>query len=124
MLNSHTMGVTRTTKAVEEAWAWVKWSCGRDFAVDRLVSGAGGPVGRPDVWRNDQVLRTIPELRDWADLMERARPNHIPANLRGQEIEETMDRNLNAVWRGQVGPTDGIKQTVTEIQQVLNLPRG
>ena len=123
MVNTHTMGVTRTTKHANEAWAWVKWSCGRDFAVDRIMSGNGGPVGRPDVWRNEQVLRDIPEWKDWTEVMDKAMPNHIPANLRGQEVEEALDKHLGSVWLGDVGPADGIKRAVTAINEILRQPR-
>ncbi len=123
MINTHTMGVTRPTKHVEEAWAWVKWSCGKDFAIHRILSGAGGPVGRPDVWRNEQVLRDIPEWKDWLEIMDKARPNHVPANLRGQDVEDAFDKHLGAVWRGEIGPADGIKRAVTAIQEVLRQPR-
>jgi multiple sugar transport system substrate-binding protein len=122
MLNSHTMGVVKTSKHPDEAWAWVKWSCGRDYSVHRVLSGNGGPAGRPDAWRNEQVLREIPEWKDWADLMDRARPNHIPANLRGQELEAAFDQHTGAIWRGELGPADGIKQTTAAVQEVLRLP--
>jgi ABC-type glycerol-3-phosphate transport system substrate-binding protein len=122
MLNSHTMGVVKTTKHQDEAWAWVKWSCGRDYSVHRVLAGNGGPTGRPDAWRNEQVLREIPEWKDWADLMDRARPNHIPANLRGQELEAAFDQHTGAIWRGELGPADGIKQTTAAVQEVLRLP--
>lgn len=123
MVNTHTMGVTRTTKHVDEAWAWVKWSCGKDFAVDRIMSGNGGPVGRPDVWKNEQVLRDIPEWKDWTEVMDKAMPNYIPANLRGQDVEEALDKHLGSVWLGEVGPADGIKQAVTAINEILRQPR-
>jgi multiple sugar transport system substrate-binding protein len=122
ILNSHTMGVTSTTKKAEEAWAWVKWSCSKDFAVHRILSGNGGPVGRPDVWRNDQVLRDIPEWKDWIELMDTAKPNHIPANLRGQDVEEALNKHLTTVWRGELAPADGIKQAVIAINEILRQP--
>lgn len=122
LLNTHTMGVTRTSKHPEAAWTWVSWSCGREYAVHRVLSGNGGPVGRPDVWRHEQVLREIPEWKDWADLMDRARPNHVPANLRGQDLEAALDTHLGNVWRGAVSPADGIKQAVAAVQEVLRQP--
>ena len=123
MLNSHTMGVVKATKHPDEAWAWVKWSCGRDYSVQRVLAGNGGPTGRPDAWRDAQVLREIPEWKDWADLMDRARPNHVPANLRGQELEAAFDQHTGVIWRGELGPADGIKQTAAAVQEVLRLPR-
>lgn len=119
MLNSHTMGVTKTTKYPEEAWAWVKWTCGKDYAIHRVLAGNGGPVGRPDVWRNEQVLREIPEWKEWADLMDKAKPNYVPANLRGQDVEEAFDTHMGRVWRGEIAPADGVKQATVAVQEVL-----
>lgn len=122
-LNSHTMRVLNAAKHVEEAWAWVKWTCGKDYAVHRVLAGNGGPVGHPDVWRHEQVLREIPEWKDWADIMDKDKPNHVPANLRGQEVEAAFDKHTGAIWRGEIGPADGIKQTTAAVQEVLRQSR-
>jgi multiple sugar transport system substrate-binding protein len=122
MLNSHTMGVIKTTKHAEEAWAWVKWSCGTEYAVQRVLVANGAPGGRPAAWRDERVLREIPEWKDWADAMDKAEPNHVPANLRGQEVEAAFDQHMGAIWRGEIGPVDGIKQATAAVQEVLRQP--
>jgi hypothetical protein len=48
--------------------------------------------------------------------------NSIPANLRGQELEAAFDQHTGAIWRGELGPADGIKQATAAVQEVLRLP--
>ena len=122
VLNSHTMGVTSTTKHKEEAWAWVKFSSSKEFSVDRITTGNGGPNGRHDVWRNERLLKEIPDWKDWADLMDKAKIQHVPANLRGQDMEDALNRSLNAIWNGMISPADGVKQAVTAINEILKQP--
>lgn len=121
MLTTHTMSVVAKTRHVDEAWAWAKWSCSRDFVLHRVASGNGAPVGRSDVWHDDRVKREYPdpEWSSWAELMQEAIPNYAPANLRGKDVEDTLDEQLGLVWQGKVGPADGIKQTVAAMQEVL-----
>ena len=119
---SHTMGVTSSTKNVEEAWAWTRWSCSKDFGVHRVISGNGGPGGRPDIWKNEQLLKDVPGWGNWVSLMDDVMPQHNPANLRGQEIEDALNPRLNAIWRGEVAPADGVKQAVAAINEVLRQP--
>jgi multiple sugar transport system substrate-binding protein len=124
ILVSHTMGVTAATKSVDEAWAWTRWSCGKDFAVHRLLSGNGGPGGRPDIWKNEQVIKEIAGWQNWISLMDDVQPHYVPANLRGQEVEDALNKQLNAIWKGEVAPADGVKLAVAGVNEVLRQPAG
>jgi multiple sugar transport system substrate-binding protein len=122
ILVSHTMGVTTSTKYVDEAWAWTKWSCSKEFGVHRVISGNGGPGGRQDIWKNDQLLKDVVGWQNWVGLMDDVMPHYIPANLRGQEVEDALNKQLNSIWRGEVAPADGVKQAVGAINEVLRQP--
>ncbi|MDQ3700610.1 MAG: extracellular solute-binding protein [Chloroflexota bacterium] len=122
ILVSHTMGVTSATKHVPEAWAWTKWACSKDFGVHRVLTGNGGPGGRPDIWKNEQLHKEVAGWQNWVGLMDEVMPHHIPANLRGQEVEDALNKQLNAVWRGEVAPADGVKQAVSAVNEVLRQP--
>jgi ABC-type glycerol-3-phosphate transport system substrate-binding protein len=122
ILVSHTMGVTSSTKLKDEAWAWTKWSCSKDFGVHRVISGNGGPGGRQDIWKNEQLLKDVVGWQNWVGLMDDVMPHYIPANLKGQEVEDALNKQLNAIWRGEMNPADGVKQAVSAINEVLKQP--
>jgi len=122
ILVSHTMGVTSATKNVDEAWAWTKWSCSKDFGVHRVISGNGGPGGRQDIWKNEQLLKDVAGWQNWVSLMDDVAPHYVPVNLRGQDVEDALNKQLTAIWSGQVAPADGIKQAVSAVNEVLRQP--
>jgi multiple sugar transport system substrate-binding protein len=122
ILVSHTMGVTSSTKLKDEAWAWTKWSCSKDFGVHRVLSGNGGPGGRQDIWKNDQLIKDVVGWQNWISLMDDVAPHYIPANLKGQDVEDALNKQLNSIWRGEVNPADGVKQAVSAINEILKQP--
>ena len=122
MLNSHTMGVVKATKHPDEAWAWVKWSSGRTTRCSGCSPATGARRAAGRVARRAGAARD-PGVEGLGRPDGPGPPNHVPANLRGQELEAAFDQHTGAIWRGELGPADGIKQTAPAVQEVLRLPR-
>ncbi|MBI3973111.1 MAG: extracellular solute-binding protein [Chloroflexi bacterium] len=118
----HNMGITTQSKAVAEAWAFLKSYTSKEAGVDKVLDGAGVPGGRPDSWNDPRILSGVPEYKVVARAFEYAKPEHAPANFRGLEASAAIDRELQPVFNGTEGVEAGLARASSVLQAILDQP--
>ena len=122
MLNQHMMSVAAVAKHPEAAWEWVKWTCSRKFSIERALKGLGGPTGMASVWHDPGLLQEFPPWQEWAAIMDHVGPNNTAANLRGKELEDTLNQGISGIMVEEVGVKEGLERIREECQKVLDKP--
>lgn len=118
----HIMGITSQSRAVAEAWTFLKSYTSKEAGVDKALDGAGVPGGRPDAWHDPRIVAAVPQYTIVAKAFEWARPEHAPANFRGLEASGTIDRELQPVFAGTEDVGAGVLKAAEALQRVLDLP--
>lgn len=118
----HIMGITSQSKAVAEAWAFLRSYTSKDAGVDKALDGAGVPGGRPDAWNDPRILAGVPQYKIVARAFEYAKPEAAPANVRGLEASGAIDRELQPMWAGTEAVDAGLTRASTVLQGILDQP--
>jgi len=93
----------------------------KEDGVEHVFGGAGSPGTRDDVW-DDPKLNEFNHIYGTirAAFPEGPRPWLFPANARTQEFNDTMVASLQAIWTDQVGFDEGLEETLTILQEILD----
>jgi ABC-type glycerol-3-phosphate transport system substrate-binding protein len=114
-------GITGNSAHPNEAFQVLDFYSTFEDGVEHVFGGAGSPGGRVDVWQSDRlgeishIYRTIAETYP-----DGPAPWYRPANGRVSEFIDTMDNNLQAIWTEQLSFEEGVEQTYTLCQEVLD----
>jgi ABC-type glycerol-3-phosphate transport system substrate-binding protein len=107
-------------KSPDHGWELIKLITDREGALTLNTIGGEGALVRPDIM-GDAYFQDA-NFRVYLENFENAMVHVVPANFRGQEYEETVNRVGLPWYRGEVGFDDGLRTWNDEIQKVLDKP--
>jgi ABC-type glycerol-3-phosphate transport system substrate-binding protein len=115
------MGLLNASKNKEIAWEVLKLHVSQDAGVQKVLSGAGAPGGRPDCYEDPKLLEAFPGAKVVKWQLGFAWPEWLPWNLRGREMTVALEQNLQNVWLNSVAVDAGIDKTIKAMEDVLAL---
>jgi len=106
----------------DAAWEFHKFLSSKEAGLKMYELNAI-PSARADVW-SDPILTADETHAIWAPLMDAAGPLRYPANLRLREFEINVNQELSNIWLGNKDVDQGIADTISSTQKILDQPRG
>ncbi|MBX3014142.1 MAG: extracellular solute-binding protein [Caldilineaceae bacterium] len=93
----------------------------KEDGIEHVFGGAGSPGTRDDVW-SDPKLAEFSHIYGTIQSVypDGPSPWYFPANNRTSEFHDVLLNNLQAIWTNQVGFDEGLEQTLTLCQEVLD----
>lgn len=122
MLNEHTLGLFQKSKNPQAAWEVLKWACGEEMCVRRVLDGMGGPNGQSTVWNNAEIIAKFPTYKLVADIMGRVEPDWRCANFRGEDVGPAFNQPVQAVLANEKTPEEAVPEIVAAVNEALQLP--
>ena len=120
LLNEHVFGIAQASKNPPEAWQFLKWICGKDMCKRRVLEAQGGPVAKPDVWLDADIIKKYPTYGKVGEIMNQIEPDWKAANFRGDEITNNFTQRYSEMEVGQATPADTLKAIVNETNEILS----
>lgn len=120
MLNEHVFGITKNSKAPDEAFSVLTWMCGKEMNVQAMVQGHKGPIARADVWADDRIYEKAPAYKKLKPVMDEIEADMLIGNWRGEEYDDTIQAVYDALELGKITPEQAIEQMQKDGQAVLD----
>jgi ABC-type glycerol-3-phosphate transport system substrate-binding protein len=122
MLNEHTLGVFYKSQNPWGAWELVKWACGEDMCVRRVLDGMGGPNAQKASWNADEIVKRHPTYKLIGEIMDKVEPDWRVANFRGEEVLTPLTQYYAGIEADEISPQEAVQKIVDETQIALDLP--
>ena len=117
------LGLASSSKAIDQAWEFLKFATSQESGVQKDLQGWGAPGARPDVYNDPRLQAANPVYKLAAIAMETCGLQANPYNLRDTEMNSVITNEMDKIWLNQVDVATGLKNTQAEVQKVLDLPR-
>jgi multiple sugar transport system substrate-binding protein len=121
------------SKVQDQGWQVTRWFTDKETGIALALqkTGSNTPGMRKDVYCDERVLADPDYPREMLERVCKAMelaptvPYSVPYNFRQPQVEEVMQRHLNAFLANAVAPSAAVMRTFHgELQTVLDLPRG
>lgn len=113
--------ITGNSKHPNEAFQVLDFYSTMEDGIEHVFGGAGSPGGRNDVWSSDRLNEINPIYKITVEKYpDGPLPWYRPANGRVSEFIDTMNNNLQSIWTEQLSFEEGLEQTYTLCQEVLD----
>ncbi|NJN84956.1 MAG: sugar ABC transporter substrate-binding protein [Caldilineaceae bacterium] len=113
--------ITGNSDHPNEAFNILDFYSTKEDGIEHVKFGAGSPGGRIDVWESDELNEIDPIFRLHSEIYPEGPKGWFrPANARTSEFIDTLNNNLQAIWTDVVGFDEGVEQTYTLCQEVLD----
>lgn len=122
MLNEHTLGIFQASKNPQGAWEVLKWACGEDMCVRRVLDGMGGPNAQKMSWNSPKIIEAHPTYELIGEIMDKVEPDWRCANFRGEDVGTPISQYHSAVEANELSPEEAVGKITAEVQQALELP--
>jgi ABC-type glycerol-3-phosphate transport system substrate-binding protein len=122
MLNEHTLGIFYKSQNPWGAWEVVKWACGEDMCVRRVLDGMGGPNAQKRSWNDPEIIKRFPTYKLVGEIMDIVEPDWRVANFRGEEVGTPLSQYHTAVEANEMTPEEAVAKILDETQAAMDLP--
>ncbi|MCC6168539.1 MAG: extracellular solute-binding protein [Caldilineaceae bacterium] len=113
--------ITGNSKHPNEAFQVLDFYSTMEDGIEHVFGGAGSPGGRNDVWSSERLNEINPIYKTTVEKYpDGPLPWYRPANGRVSEFIDTMNNNLQSIWTEQLSFEEGLEQTYTLCQEVLD----
>lgn len=113
--------ITGNSKHPNEAFQVLDFFSTQEDGIEHVFGGAGSPGGRNDVWSSERLNEINPIYKTTVEhFPDGPLPWYRPANGRVSEFIDTMNNNLQSIWTEQLSFEEGLEQTYTLCQEVLD----
>jgi trehalose/maltose transport system substrate-binding protein len=122
VLGGWCLGVSKYTRHLSEAIAFVKYLAGRDAQMKRAISGGFLPTF-PSLYRDPAVLRANPFFSVIADV-----PNRVvrrPAALAGgkyESVSQAYSHGVHRILTREVSASEGASEIQTDLVHLTGYP--
>jgi ABC-type glycerol-3-phosphate transport system substrate-binding protein len=120
------------TGVADQSWQVVKWFTDHETGVALALqkTGSNTPGMRKDVYCDERILADPDYPREMMERVCRAMdlaptvPYSVPHNFRQPQVDEVMQRHLNAFLANEAAPSAAVMRTFhADLQAVLDQPR-
>lgn len=124
MLNEHVNGVAESRFCLhpQEAFEYLKWISGKEFAIQGIASGLGAPIARQDFWEDPRLYKISPNHMLLKDLMLNIEPDFLVANWRGDQFETVFGNAYQKLELNTVTVDQAATQIPKDCQALLDQP--
>ena len=122
MLNEHTLGIFFKAPNPQGAWEVLKWACGEDMCVRRVLEGMGGPNAQKRSWNDPEIIARHPTYKLIAEIMEIVEPDWRCANFRGEDVGLPVSQYHSAVEANEMTAEEAAAKITEGVNKALNLP--
>jgi len=121
MLNEHTLGIFYKSQNPWGAWEVLKWACGEDMCVRRVLDAMGGPNAQKKSWTDAKIIEKYPTYKLVGEIMDKVEPDWRVANFR-EETLVPFTQYHGAVEAKELTPKEAAQKITTETQAAMDLP--
>lgn len=122
MLNEHTLGIFYKAPNPQGAWEVLKWACGEDMCIRRVLDGMGGPNAQKMSWESPKILTKHPAYKIVAEIMNKVEPDWRCANFRGEDVGLPVGQYHSGVEAAELTPKEAVQKITDEVNKALELP--
>jgi ABC-type glycerol-3-phosphate transport system substrate-binding protein len=116
------LGIAARSKAQDIAWELAKHYCTREVGIYKLHTPAGMPAAREDVYNSEEAIALHPGFPLLGQAGEWSKPHIVPWNLRGAEVIDAVENNMERIYLGELTVEQGVELIQQEVQTVLDKP--
>jgi ABC-type glycerol-3-phosphate transport system substrate-binding protein len=115
------------TKYPQEAFEVLAYFCGKDHGIRLGLPEGGGSWtcgARSDVFYSDELMKSTPNHKIFADIIEKSEPAFYPENFRLNEYTTALVQEYQKIMLNESPPTMATMQSLkTSLQSVLDRPK-
>jgi ABC-type glycerol-3-phosphate transport system substrate-binding protein len=120
-------GMYSKTKNPNEAFEVLGYMCGKEHGIRLGLPEGGGSWtcgARTDVFYSDELMKSTPNHKIFAEITEKAEPSFYPENFRLNEYATTLTQEYQKIMLNESPPTAAtMKQLQQALQAVLDRPK-
>jgi ABC-type glycerol-3-phosphate transport system substrate-binding protein len=120
-------GMYAKTKNPNEAFEVLGYFCGKEHGIRLGLPEGGGSWtcgARTDVFYSDELMKSTPNHKIFAEITEKADPSFYPENFRLNEYATTLTQEYQKIMLNETPPTAAtMKQLQQGLQAVLDRPK-
>jgi ABC-type glycerol-3-phosphate transport system substrate-binding protein len=120
-------GMYNKTKNPNEAFEVLGYLCGKEHGIRLGLPEGGGSWtcgARNDVFFSEELMKSTPNHKIFADIIEKAEPSFYPENFRLNEYATTLVQEYQKIMLNEQPPTAATMQGLkTALQAVLDRPK-
>jgi ABC-type glycerol-3-phosphate transport system substrate-binding protein len=120
-------GQYKKTKYPEESFDVLGYFCGKEHGIRLGLPEGGGSWtcgARTDVFYSDELMKSTPNHKIFAEITEKADPSFYPENFRLNEYETALTQGYQKIMLSDQPPTAAsMKELQQQLQAVLDRPK-
>jgi ABC-type glycerol-3-phosphate transport system substrate-binding protein len=120
-------GQYKKTKYPEEAFEVLGYFCGKEHGIRLGLPEGGGSWtcgARTDVFYSDELMKSTPNHKIFAEVTEKADPSFYPENFRLNEYATALTQGYQKIMLNETAPTAAsMKELQQSLQAVLDRPK-
>jgi hypothetical protein len=115
------------TKNPNEAFEALGYLCGKEHGIRLGLPEGGGSWtcgARQDVFFSEELMKSTPNHKVFADIIEKAEPSFYPDNFRLNEYDAAITQNYQKIMLNEQPPTAAnMKELQQALQAILDRPK-
>jgi hypothetical protein len=120
-------GMYNKTKYPQESFEVLAYFCGKEHGIRLGLPEGGGSWtcgARNDVFYSDELMKSTPNHKIFAEITETAMPAMYPANFRLNEYETALTQGMQKIMLDPSPVTSAkLKEVQQSLQSVLDRPK-
>ena len=120
-------GMYNKTKYPNEAFEVLGYFCGKEHGIRLGLPEGGGSWtcgARTDVFYSDELMKSTPNHKVFAEITEKSEPSFYPENFRLNEYETALTQGYQKIMLNETPPTAAtMKELQQSLQAVLDRPK-